>query len=317
MNKHIFLLTRYSMLSRRKNYSWDIPLDPERQKGILFAPERLRVRERLFFNVTLPSVQNQRFLRYHSKSFTYLIFTSEDLPSEAMSRIQAAVSDLPYVKIVPLPPVNDAFETIDGIVKDYVFQFDKSTIYASARLDDDDALSFDYLDKVNAYLRNEFAGFALSFARGIAADYDSDTERIQRLSDFYFPMTGLGLCHIKSLSGEPSNQHGPFSVYGLREHQLVDRRVPCILDSRKPMIFRTRHSATITSMKTQFCKRSIGERVLDGLRQLRKRKRTERSVSETASTLRAADLEEKVFERYGVSRDLFRLGARPGVGQSI
>jgi len=310
MNRHIFLLTRYSLLSKTKNYSWNIPLELDTQKRIVFEPERLRLHENLFLNICLPSIRNQSFLQQNSSSFTYMIFTSNELPSDFMRRIKAAVDDLSYVKIVTLSPVHDTSEAIEEKVREEVLRLSVPTIYASARLDDDDALSSSYLSKVNSYLKDEFCGFALSFPDGVRGDYDDKLGRVTRISEFYSPMIGLGLCYINSSNSEANTtKGGACSIHGLREHHLVDRRVPCILDARESMIFRTRHKASISSMRNQLHRRSVGKIIVNMLRKLRRKRNIRNSSSDNDITI-SSEYVAQIRRRFGVSTDIFNLSVR-------
>lgn len=235
MKKHIFIMIRYSVLTKSQN-SWDIgrEVDFEVYKEKLFSPGRLELHENLFENVTFPSL-----CEMDERSVTALIFISDELPAVNKERLLRVVDKKSNLKVVEV----SRSERVVGKMNSELFKelsaFGSDVCYATVRLDDDDALADNFENELWNYVSPEFSGHAVTFSQGYNAFYDIDG-----YTGFQFvkyPLIALGLSYIDVFrSGDKEVK----SVYSLGKHTTIDERYPVILKSKLPMYVRTIHKAS-------------------------------------------------------------------------
>ncbi|NHF74652.1 glycosyltransferase [Paracoccus xiamenensis] len=140
----IFGYMRFSYLGRS-----DVKLarrhdDLEYRKSVLYAPDRLEERFYFFEKICLPSLKWQS-----DQDFRFAIFTSPELPEPFQQRLARVTSDLPQVEIVydTAAHINDAIHP--WMARQDVIQ-DRRTLHF--RLDDDDALSTDFVATLHDHI---------------------------------------------------------------------------------------------------------------------------------------------------------------------
>nr|WP_245218757.1 glycosyltransferase [Rubellimicrobium aerolatum] len=208
----------------------------------LFDDERLALHHFLFENLTLPSLAAQ--VPAPSEEFVRLyVITSSELPPRHLSALEQACARHRWVRIVRVPP--DARSVAHGDhIRDFLAEAGHGEgTYAHVRLDDDDALSSDFLSRIAAFATPGNVGACVSLARGYLLSFDSGRRRLTQVVDYRLPMAAQGLAHLGAYKdrapvGKPAN------VYGLGHHLRVDTKVPVILDSRAPAFIRTNHEGS-------------------------------------------------------------------------
>lgn len=106
----------------------------------LFSPERMALRFHLFETLVLPSLMAQS-----DRDFQMVILTAQSLPSEYMARLSSAVADVPNVSLRAVGPekhyqlIKDAYDSMHAGDATHRLMF---------RLDDDDAVSLDYIRRL-------------------------------------------------------------------------------------------------------------------------------------------------------------------------
>lgn len=140
----------------------------EARRAMLYAPERLDERTAWFEHVTLPSIRAQR-----DGNFTFIVMVGEDLPDPWRSRLEAMVADVPQVRIVSAPPGQHRRICADVVRA----QVDAGAdLVAEFRLDDDDAVAVDFVERVRAEaaallpLFQRHGNAALDFSRGVVLE---------------------------------------------------------------------------------------------------------------------------------------------------
>lgn len=254
MNKHVFVMIRYSVLTESKD-SWVIgrDADTEQYKEKLFSHERLTLHQELFLNVTLPSLR-----KMNSSNTTVLVFTSDELPSPFIDNLNKAVKEDDNIKIITLPRSGRVIVQMHTHLLSELVNFDSDTVYATVRLDDDDALSKDFYHGLNKYLNKEFVGYAVSFPRGIAGIYENGG-----YSGFYEinqPKIALGLSFINFFKKD-NDVKSPVSVFGLGNHTKIDEKHFLVIDNCKPMYIRTVHGQSDAYSKSLLSKATSGSNV--------------------------------------------------------
>lgn len=140
--------------------------------AFLYDPARLEERFALFETLHLPALRAQS-----DPDFTYLVVTGEQLPARYMDRLQALLADIPQAILLPLPPMNHR-DAMGLAIKAHIDHSDGCV--AQFRLDDDDAVSVDFVERIRAswddtktfFFRDKFV--AVDFNRGILLGVGTD-----------------------------------------------------------------------------------------------------------------------------------------------
>lgn len=168
------------------------------------------------------------------------------MPEEHASELFSLVEGYEFIKIrrVGRSFSSDNYELLLGEVMSGA---QVSTLVATVRLDDDDAISSDYLSQLENYLDIKYAGFAISFGMGLSALYSSDKKKIDDIREYYYPKIAIGLAYLNIYCPESKGfRYLPHNVYRLGKHSQCDRRCPVIVDSRKSSFIRTIHRSSDT-----------------------------------------------------------------------
>lgn len=252
MKKHIFFLIRYSVVAN-SGPAWRIAeLSKENYLDALFSEERLNAREDTFINITLPSLLNQD--DYETEA-TLLIFVSDLMPKDKFEKLRLKIEDffrtsrdgIDY-KIMEIASGDIRVKSKNSIYKNMNEAFKalvkekcsgtQETLVASVRIDDDDALSKNYISELNFYLKKEFIGFIVSFSFGLEGYYQN--KRISDLKYLYFPKNAQGMAYIYKYDPEKGFKGDTcINVFNTGSHMKVDERHPTIISSTNIMFFRT------------------------------------------------------------------------------
>ncbi|WP_426323896.1 glycosyltransferase [Microbacterium sp. E-13] len=210
------------------NGAWKISRQGAEYTDALFRPERMALRSDVFLNLAMPVYQSwaERF------DYRHIVHFSRDLPEEWRSRLEIAAARHPCVI---LDEVTREIAVDSVIASDLGSRGRGSDIAVRIRVDDDDILAADYLDRLAAYVSPEHVGFAVSFGLGVAALYDDGAHTDFRLKREVLPSAGQA--YIGRF--DPSSM----SVRELADapHNRIDTVAPVIFDSREPMYLQTYH----------------------------------------------------------------------------
>lgn len=243
------VIVRYSILTLTGMNSWRVGRtgNGAEYRERLFEPGRLEAHEFLFQHLTLPSLVNQ------SKAlspdwFRLVVLTSSVLPEPYRRNLDLMLAPHAWARVVTVKPEEpmNACAAVPGIVEEFARGSAEQMVYSTIRLDDDDALTPDFLDCLEAYSRPEFAGFVVSLARGYTAEFDPVTRRFGTFYAEYRPKLALGLAMIHL---HKTGKHaGKFDcIYAAGNHTSIDQRLPVILDASRPVFLRTVHRHSDTS----------------------------------------------------------------------
>lgn len=234
MKKHIFIMIRYSVLTKNKN-AWVIGKNQEfdAYKSKLFSESRLRLHEKLFKSVTFPSL-----CEMSENRTTVMVFLSNELPAANKKNLFNLVGKKGNFKVIEVSKDENVNEKMDSEVLRELNKFEEDICYATVRLDDDDALADDFEKELLVYLAPEFKSHAISFSKGYNAYYENDAYIAFKL--IKYPLIALGLSYINIF--EKSNKKpSKVTVYSLGNHTKIDERFPVIIKANAPMFFRTIH----------------------------------------------------------------------------
>ncbi|WP_208590771.1 ATP-grasp fold amidoligase family protein [Gracilibacillus suaedae] len=250
MKKHVFLIVRYSMLTENGS-GWRIGEQAfEEYKQEVFEPQRLEIRERLFKNITLPSLSNQTLL--NPDEFTLLVITSDQLPEKNLKSLQQMLEPYSWARIIPTNHNDSMKNLIDQVITKELNEFNEPVCYCTARLDDDDALANNYNEKLYQYLSHEYSGFCISFGNGYTGIYNVQLDAFQSFHTNYSPKIALGLSYINTYDPKNQSFENPFiSIFSNGSHTKVDQQSPTIIDSKDQLYLRTIHAVSDTNSKEQ------------------------------------------------------------------
>lgn len=209
-NKHIFIAIRYSII-QIAGKSWAASrTSPESYVQNILSEERLNTREKIFENITFRSLSELNFDPTNTK-LTVLLMVSDLLPQSRIDRLHAILNSRPkkanfIIRSIRSDHVDSQnvfdFTNINEAVKHTIkSQINPSTksVIATVRLDDDDGLSKNFVDKLSLHMKEDFSGYAVSFAHGFEGYYDDKTDTISELKHSYFPKNAVGLAYINTV----------------------------------------------------------------------------------------------------------------------
>ncbi|WP_084286584.1 glycosyltransferase [Halomonas halodenitrificans] len=235
MEKHTFIMIRYSILSKTSSWSLNKESDFEEYKEKLFSESRLKKREELFREVTYPSI-----VSLPKNNVTVLIFVSEEMPEFHYQRLEALISSESNFYLVRLNYSDNINSQMNKEVKQRLKKIKQDVVYATVRLDDDDALSKNYYTLLDKYLEKDFSGYCVSFSYGAAAIVNNGI-----LNEFYLrkkPKIAIGIAWVNRFYHESGElQYKEVSIYSLGNHMKVEEKYPTIIDPREYAWIRTVH----------------------------------------------------------------------------
>ena len=229
--KHIIIGIRYSILiDNRAIWAIGRRNSFDDYKNEVFEPSRLATREAMFKSICLPSLINMYNNKPDDISYKVVIMTSTLLPQKNKDFLEKIQSDNPFIEIIYHSPDNAVIgkimkKSIDATVSN-------NEIYASVRLDDDDALSLAWLKKVDEYLIPEFNNMVISLSGGAALLCNKDGA-IRSLASYKWRFGSVGLTYI-GVKSEGSSK----SIYQCGNHMTIDDRYQCIVYTKGNFILR-------------------------------------------------------------------------------
>ncbi len=240
---HHFVLIRYSVYAKTKK-SWRIGrgVQHDEYKEALFEPSRLELHQKLFFDVTIPSL-----VAANNGNVTVLVFTSESLPELYLASLKAELDKYPWMRLVALPENIDLPASMNSEVEGELKRSGRSACYSTVRLDDDDGIGVNFFTELEKkYMSPKFYGFSISFALGYFGVFDG--ERFESFHSKRFPMCAQGLTFVNYYESSDHSFHDEnVTIFSLGSHVKVDSVRPVVVDSRNPMYIRTVHAAADTA----------------------------------------------------------------------
>ncbi|MBH3390236.1 hypothetical protein I5S62_14060 [Pseudomonas putida] len=249
MKKNIIIAIRYSILQKNSAAWRAAELSFEDYAKNILSNERLNIREQTFKSLTLKSLCNQ-INTDNDVSYTVLIMISDMLPEERVARLRSMIHenntsglDFNIVKIESGTGLKYDYininEAIKATIKRNLANIPEALL-ATVRLDDDDGLSTNFVEKLSNHMRPGLTGYAVSFAYGIEGYWDSTANTVSDLRHSYFPKFALGLAYLNTWSqvtGLEDNK--TIHVYNMGNHMKIDESYPTVVDATEPMYFRT------------------------------------------------------------------------------
>jgi len=219
--------TRFSFFGK-SGWKSAAAADPD----LLFAPERLDARLRLFELITLPSL-----LAQSDPDFTHMVLSSTLMPTPYKVRLRELVQDTlgPGRARVMFRPEGSA----GGFLRQSMAKTFGNKPCAQVVLDDDDAVSDDYVAVLRGYAQAALAApgreddyMFISFPRGYTLLIEDGAP--VALEHRFVSYTNLGL----ALVAPGNHKRNPF----MTSHRRIGQRHPSLMvTSRRPFYLRALH----------------------------------------------------------------------------
>jgi hypothetical protein len=202
-------------------------------KAELLSPSRLNNRQEIFSKLTLPSLIALNASKSADVELTVQIVTSEDLPATNKDFLGALVREHDFIEVkyhsYTKASVNrDLIEYVEGRVKE-------GEMYASVRLDDDDALSVAWMEEISRHLIPTFDDYVLSLASGLGVVLNEKNE-ITDVSRVKIRCCGIGLAYISRKKNEPRYV---YSIFQCSSHSKIDDKYRTVIYAKGDFYIRT------------------------------------------------------------------------------
>jgi hypothetical protein len=202
MNPTHYIFTRFSILDTKfKGFRLTRNNNEDIIKEILFDPGRLDFKFNVFDKMTYQSIVNQKYNR-----FVWYIYASSFLPDIYKTKLLAYEKNNIRVIFV------DNFTQMNNHITTLLID---KTNYTTLRLDDDDGLNQDYLEKLNIY--SDQTGKVVTFPHGRKFTIENNKIIIGK------NMTSL--CNAFGLAGIG------FNILSAGDHTKIKEKYDVIVDN--------------------------------------------------------------------------------------
>lgn len=244
MNFSVLYKNTKAFKSSKKDYL-------EYKKDIL-DKNRLGLREKIFFEHTVPIMKKTKEI-YAKKgiNFFFNVAISDQLPVDLLARFKKlndANADLfNVVKVSEDEPHSwlDIIQSKLTEIRGSNCKFRSSSVsLINFRLDDDDVLSLDYFKSLENYLKEEYAGFYLTFPQGYVGIYGDES-----FSEFYKinkPYLAIGLAKVCIYSSLENRILTDLPIVNAVSHTKIVNDSRTILDSSVVSYIWTMHKYSDT-----------------------------------------------------------------------
>jgi hypothetical protein len=195
----------------------------------LWNAERMAVRFHLFENILLPSIKHQT-----DPDFTLVVTCSELMPSVYHDRLEAAVAEIPQIRLLRTPDTN-----ISRVLRPVMLEAnnDGRDTAIHFRVDDDDALGVDYVARLRRVSAMSLPPYSLiTFPTGVMGFLDGTTPR--HMPQFK-PSIAIGLAVLKA----PEDLRTIFHM----QHKRYGQHHPTYSDPTFAAFHYTRHTTNNTN----------------------------------------------------------------------
>jgi hypothetical protein len=194
--------------------------------AVILNDDRMERRFQFFETITLPSLDAQS-----DKDFFILIAASTLLGPRWKQRLLSLAATRPY--LVPKFYAPENFRSADTAA-DLTKLLTRGAPFYTFRLDDDDALSLDFIERAKRYVAEPLAGHALSFCRGFYLEV--------REGAGGYVVTSVVRPNIAAGFGAISSFRSPRTIFEISDHHhRAHKWMPVITDARKPAFLALTH----------------------------------------------------------------------------
>lgn len=200
---------------------------PEAAFGKLWHPARMAVRFHLLETILLPAIRAQT-----DPDFLFQITTSTQMPDLFQDRLDRVTADIPQLRILRSP-----HSDLNRALRQTMAEASGGGVEPSVhfRVDDDDAVSVDYIARLRRAAQRVDPGGMVTFPSGVIGFLH---QGIARHVTFQKHSIAIGLALVVAPGGR-----NPFYI----QHGVHATRVPSFADPTFPAYHYTLHSANNTS----------------------------------------------------------------------
>ncbi len=192
--------------------------------------QRLKARLAIFKNLWVPSMHGQT-----DKRFSVIVLIGSGLPTEIREQLIRCISGSPQVHLHEEPDGQPHNEVCNRVLRK--FRNPRASIVGEFGLDDDDAVSLDFVSEVHRYfvalnpIIRESGRAELDFSRGYAAQVDGTS---CRLKEVVAPHWNCGQVIFQKM---PSR----LTMFNFHHYRFWKKH-PCLLAAQRPMFIRSFHA---------------------------------------------------------------------------
>jgi hypothetical protein len=194
-------------------YSQKIKFGDSKKERDVFESEYFEYRYNIFKNVTLKSFQNQT-----NTNFVLLLLHSENMPAHYKERFLQIEKANAFLHNIFLEDTQESFN--DALINSINYATSQSDTIVTFRIDNDDAVQNNFIEKLSGFLKNDFIGFSLSIP--LIYIVKRISHQLYMLQERYYPANSIGL-------GFVTNKECYKTVLNLGDHHLVNNGNSLIL----------------------------------------------------------------------------------------
>ena len=182
----------------------------------VFEPEYFEYRFKIFKEVTLKSFQQQT-----NNNFVLLLLHSENMPSHYKEKFNELEKTNPFLYNIFLKDTQESFN--EAILNSGNYATFENDVAVTFRIDNDDAVQNDFIEKLNGFLKNDFVGYTISLPLLYIVKRISN--QLYMLQERYYPANAIGLANV-------TNRDYYKTIFNLGNHDLVNNENSLILFSK-------------------------------------------------------------------------------------
>lgn len=204
----------------------------------LFSDERLAPRFEIFCDVAAPLYQQMAVGRH----YRHLVLYSSVMPQHWKDRLLETAERYP---VLWLHESEDGQPDIRALLRSHLREHsrDQDRLVFAFRVDDDDLLSADFLEQVEAHVIPQHHDHVISFSSGYAGLYENG--RYTHVVTWDQRLSSMGQGAI----GRWRAADGKLALTLVGNHNRSDRSRTVLLDGRRPTYLQTRHVGQDTAVK--------------------------------------------------------------------
>lgn len=203
----------------------------EEYQRALYSDLRLAPRLDIFANRALP----QLALAAQGHNVKHFVQISSTLPASYKAELYRLAEMYDFLEIFCSDSYTEHSTLVDRVALGWAGERADNSHFAWYRVDDDDIIGKNYFSMAMKYIGAPFEGMVLSFGRGYTGVYHAG--EIWDLREFYNRTTSAGQMYIGRVDSESQCLIEP----PRKNHALIDRWAPLIVDSRTPNFLTMRH----------------------------------------------------------------------------